>query len=1152
VRRLKLAPLEEKVPHLSVVKVPRDGSFATRDDPFDASPEGDCAIGAAFLNAKPGPFTGKFTFVLRRGPIHHGEWTICGNRESVLWRFTIIVSGELSDDGSTMNISVQVEELTWNESRLDYDATVVGHWDKNFDSDDSSLRVVFPHDFPELGRFLVYPLPGREADYYAYEEGIQQASWVAAKDSKPPIHEFSVVASKRGDVATVVLINGGVKFEALVPTQKRSRKSELKWKVHRAVTFCPLDNRSETWSAGVLLEATCTVMYGGITKVGCQLPNARERRTSELLWPKDVALGIGGLYEAIASDTSDSSVCSVEVRGVADAKVSEEYSYEVASMDEPLPVSLDALARTFLSASGEGVDLSHYGFFVEALKSSLNRVIPPSADGVPKLRKFQYEAADRYAKLYASCGLRARENRPSALVLKATTASGKTLAFLIPTLFAVALRRAAGKLGTTAILVYPTRALAVDQAKTIIKILWYLNATLAERGIPPVRVGILAGETPSLKWDDIESEVGYRFRHPEDGRAFKVKVLVNQSEGSFSYEYSYDDEESGDLSEDDRRRLEELLSVVRDEIYANPPDILITTPDTINLRLMDLPESHSILGREVKVCPKCSATYSNLRKRRCSICGRALDDDTRKSYYPPEVVVIDEVHQLRGSFGAQVSYVFSRFERAVREYASRSGRGNTYAPLYVLSSATFRSAHSGVSRLLRVPIDELRTGDNFFEVEPELDLSTRKLSKVHVFVKPKVYSEVATLARILEVLRILWRDKFRRDKNPKTIVFVNSIGEVNLLLGTLNDRLGDYAIEGHSTDYHVQRSKIEERFSRCETDVLVATSGLEVGVDFDEVEVVVIFGAPNYLADYRQRIGRAGRSERKRPALVIHVFKGRPTDYLYKRHFEITYTENKLEEFLRKEEVPFAIENTVVRKRSIERALFDFLATREESSKIYGDALADSRRNARLKRVTVSSPYRVSSPSNQSGGQQSHPLDEFVYDRSGGLNADLLRYISEATELERGKPAQFDEIAATVEGLLSKLSGDDRGVCLAEVSHPDQPLRNLSSLRESDETVDIEFSTHVLGNKYRSRGLGIFMGKYYDKGIYSYMGVNLIVDSVTPRPANIAPTGPVEPAEIPRPALPVETPEDLVNEFRRRYLFTYGGGEESVEEGESE
>ncbi len=1151
VRRLELAPLEEKVPHLSVVKVPRDGSFATRDDPFDAYPEGDCAIGAAFLNAKSGPFTGKFTFVLRRGPVHHGEWTICDDRKSVLWRFTIAVNGELLDDKSTMNVSVQVEELRWDETRFDYDATVVGCWDKSFESSDSGVRVIFPRDFSELEPFLVYPIPGREADYYAYEEGVPQASWVVAKDSKPPIHEFSLAATKRGDIATVVLINGGVRFEALVPKSRRSKKSEGVWKRYRAVNFCPLYNRSDTWSAGVLLEATCTVTYGSVTKRGNELLRARELRTSDLLWPKDVALGIGGLYEAVSRESTNPNVCSVEVRDVADAKVCEEYSYEVASMDESLSDSLDALARTFLNASGDGVDFSYYGIFVEALKSALDHVIPPSVDGVPKLRKFQYEAADRYARLLANCGLRARENEPSALVLKATTASGKTLAFLLPTLFAVALRRAAGKLGTTAILVYPTRALAVDQAKTIIKILWHLNATLTERGLPPVRIGILAGETPSLKWGDIESEVGYRFRHPENDRPFKVRVLlVEPSGGKFTYEYSYDDEEGGVLSEADKSRLENLLSVVRDEIYANPPDILITTPDTINLRLMDLPESHSILGREVKVCPYCLAIYSNLKKRKCSGCGRNLNEDATKSYYPPEVVVIDEVHQLRGSFGAQVSYVFSRFERAVREYAIRNGRGDAYAPLYVLSSATFRSARSGVRRLLRVPIDKLREGVNFFEVEPELDPSSRVLSKVHVFVKPKVYSEVATLARILETLRLLWLDRFRREgpKNPKTIVFVNSIGEVNLLLSTLNDRLSEYKIEGHSTDYHVERSKIEERFSRCETDMLVATSGLEVGVDFDEVEVVVIFGAPNYLADYRQRIGRAGRSERKRPALVIHVFKGKPTDYLYKRHFEITYIEDKLEEFMRKEEVPFAIENTVVRKRSIERALFDFLATRGDSSKLFGDALADSRRNDRPKRVTVSSPYRGERDPNREEGEL-RPLDKFVYS-DGRLSTELLEYISDATELERGSPARFEEVETTVVDLLSRLSSDDRGVCLAEVSHPGQPFRNLSSLRESDEAVDIEFSTHVIGNKYRSRGLGIFMGKYYEKGIYSYMGVNLIVDNVTSRPANIAqPTGPVDLSEVPRPALPAEPPEDVVDEFRRRYLFAFGGGEEGVEEG---
>lgn len=1127
VKRMELTPLEDKVPHLSVIKPNKLFLYTLREDPFEPYLYGDGSLGGMFLHvSEPSTFKGEFRFVLRRAPFRSGKATIRGVNTSSLWRYVIKVSGRISNGEISTKISLDVYELSWEEDDLEYYENKIGNWEKHIAKSSSQVTLEIEEVFPEALEYFVFP-SFEEARYLAVDlfgEGLQWVDLMGKKKVpfdivEEPRARLRLLIGLSGNLFTLALINEGV--SALVTpkrtTGKKHKKGggvQVKPRRIRLSSFAPLGRPSETWDAGSLLEATAEIEYERVV------------RSHGPLWPKDVAVGVGGLYKAREKSRNEDGTYVVEIYRLADAQIEKENTQEVKNQEESLNDSIKRLYQEFLHSRGCR-NTDGYENYAKALIDSLTHVIPPT-EGVHRLRKFQYETCEKFVKLFSVSGLRATDHVPRSLAILATTASGKTLAFLIPILLSVGLRVVDGLEGATAVLVYPTRALAIDQARLIVKILWHLNKVLKDLGFRPIKLGILAGETPSLGRGEVETTVGYRFRHPIDNRPFRVKISRERNGVSFRYEYYYDD--SGDeLAPNDKRRLGELLSVVRDEIYAKPPDIIITTPDTLNLRLMDLPESHSILGREVKVCPNCKALYTNMRKRKCVVCKTDISKERGVSYLPPEIFVLDEVHQLRGSFGAQVSYVFSRLETAIREYKKDA----PYSPLYVFSSATFRKPETGVQRFLRVKRGDLRSGENFYEIRPE-SKSTGEVSRIHIFIKPKVYSEVATLARTLERLGKLWEQRFGR--KPKTIIFVNSISEVNLLLNTLKDRLPEYKIKGHSTDFEVERSRIEEEFSRCEVDILVATSGLEVGVDFDEVEVVVIFGAPNYLADYRQRIGRAGRSPKKRPALIIHIFKSRPVDYLYKRQFEIVYEEAKLNRYLAREEVPLAVENTIVRRRSAERAFFDYLATRPDSHEIYDEPLSKGRVGQNLKKVKVTSPNELGNKVVQ------EELDRFVYDSArNAIKQELVEYLGKSVSLVRGIPShdELNDFEKTLLSLLSSLATYAEGLVLSEACHRDKFLRRLSSLRSSDESVDINFRASPFPNRFRTRELGIFLGKYYEKGIYSYMGVNLIVDTVQttvlPEPDLLTPARVME-EQVPKPKIPAEDP-DLTKLFSSRYLL---------------
>ncbi len=1141
-KRLELAPLEEKVPHLGVIPPPRGRALTVREDPFDVLTRGAHAIGASFLDVKPsGKFEARFSFVIRRGPVKFGECSVCGNKVSSLWKLEVFARGLLSDTKSKASLKVKVYELAWNEVLNSYDEKLVLETDtKEISEQRNAVEVRFSDVFPELEPYLRFPLVNEEAVYQVSSMdgtplGSQESTTVWSNkvdlvDASVPRHDLVFRAAKTGNVALVVLKNLGVTFRAKVKIRgRRGSTSEKVLVVHQ---FAPLHDLSSTWTAGAWMEAKAVISYHGVED---------KKKSEALYWPKNIAVGIGGLYEAEYDESKQS--CKVMV--TPGAIVKEERSSDVAVASEGLKESLNELKREFSTLADNST--KEY----EKLASCLVKAVLKAFERkhIHRLREFQLETAKSYARLLMRSGLRSPDGRPSAIVLKATTAAGKTLAFLLPTLFAICARRAKGLKGTTAIFVYPTRALALDQTKTILHVLWYLNEELEKIGVDPVRVGILAGETPSLRQEsEGEIEVGYRFRHPVNDEAIRVKV-VHVGEYEFDYAYYYD-ETKEPLSQADANKFRKALSVVRDDIYANPPDILVTTPDTLNLRLMDLPESHSILGRKVKICPNCSTVYTNPRKQKCSVCGRDIRNVGLISYTPPEIIVLDEAHQIRGSFGGQVSYVFSRLERAIKEYLYQNEGHSRYAPLYVFSSATFKDARRRVLQFFR--ISDL-PNERIVEIEPKAT-GQEEVVRLHFFAKPSVYSEVATLARALEKLREIWIEHTGKSRPPRTIVFVNSIAENNLLTLTLRDRLVEWRIEGHSTDYSVRRSEIEDKFSRGELDLLVATSGLEVGVDFDEVDVIVILGAPSYLADYRQRIGRAGRRSDKRPAIVLHFFKDKPIDHLYKRYFELVCDDKKVEEALKREDTPLPILNTTIRKRAVERALLDYLATRPDAHKIYSDALACSRGAQNPKLV------RVSSPSNAETGNCE--LDPYVYS-NGKLDPRLVSYVLEASASSRSNPRNdqlfVEECLRETLSELSKL----RGIKLVNIYREKwASYRMLTTLRQSDEQVVIEVDSNAVYHKTpKHRDLGFFMCKYYEGSLFSYTGVNLILSSVTTRSTReeiplctveITDERELIPPTLPVPHQSVEHRESLCEIFKKRYERSKYAVEEEVEEGGEE
>ena len=109
-------------------------------------------------------------------------------------------------------------------------------------------------------------------------------------------------------------------------------------------------------------------------------------------------------------------------------------------------------------------------------------------------------------------------------------------------------------------------------------------------------------------------------------------------------------------------------------------------------------------------------------------------------------------------------------------------------------------------------------------------------------------------------------------KAQTTIVFVNTRAQAEICfqqLWRLNDLNLPIALH-HGSLAPEQRRKVEAAMAAGKLRAVVATSSLDLGVDWAAVDLVVQIGAPKGVSRLVQRIGRAGhRLDRTSRALLV-------------------------------------------------------------------------------------------------------------------------------------------------------------------------------------------------------------------------------------------------------------------------------------------
>jgi ATP-dependent Lhr-like helicase len=256
---------------------------------------------------------------------------------------------------------------------------------------------------------------------------------------------------------------------------------------------------------------------------------------------------------------------------------------------------------------------------------------------------------------------------------------------------------------------------------------------------------------------------------------------------------------------------------VRRELARRPPDILVTTPESLYL---------------------------------------LLTSQAREILAGVETVILDEVHAIAGTKrGAHLALSLERLEHLRGDDApplQRIGLSATQRPLETIArflggagrdvEIVDAGGRKALDLRVVVPVEDMaRLGEIVPEEEqpggpvPYGDLRTSIWPSIH--------------PRLLELIRA----------HHSTIVFTNSRRLAERLAQRLNELAGEeLVLAHHGSIAREQRVRIEEDLKAGRIPGLVATSSLELGIDMGAVDLVVLVESPTSVASGLQRVGRAG------------------------------------------------------------------------------------------------------------------------------------------------------------------------------------------------------------------------------------------------------------------------------------------------------
>ncbi|TWH59342.1 helicase-like protein [Desulfitobacterium sp. LBE] len=355
--------------------------------------------------------------------------------------------------------------------------------------------------------------------------------------------------------------------------------------------------------------------------------------------------------------------------------------------------------------------------------------------------------------------------------------------------------------------------------------------------------------------------------------------------------------------------------LIDEEIYRKCPTVIISTVDKF-ARLPWDEKMGLLFGKSDRYCERhgyIAVGEDHKGKHNKKKVLPATQTVGAKSFYPPELIVQDELHLITGPLGT----IYGAYETVIEDLCSVYKNGKKILPKYIVSTATIKNADAqirclyGRDNFSQFPPSGFDISDSYFIKEIPLEVkpfrkycgicATGKSMKTTIL---RVYSVL--LQQALELSKI---DAYKDYVDPyhTLIGYFNSIrelgGTVRLLQDDIPARIKRIVKKyGYGSTRYLNRTKeITSRVSSYQIaellekltldlndkeclDVAIATNMIAVGMDVDRLGLMSVMGQPKQNSEYIQATSRIGR---KYPGLVVTIYNPyRPRDLSHYENFK--------------------------------------------------------------------------------------------------------------------------------------------------------------------------------------------------------------------------------------------------------------------------
>jgi len=261
-------------------------------------------------------------------------------------------------------------------------------------------------------------------------------------------------------------------------------------------------------------------------------------------------------------------------------------------------------------------------------------------------------------------------------------------------------------------------------------------------------------------------------------------------------------------------RTGDTPSHVRRSMLHNPPDILITTPESFYLLLT------SARGREL---------FRHLK-----------------------YVIVDEIHSISNNKrGVHLSLSLERLMPLCEKEPIRIGLSATQKPLQRI--AAFLGGQKFSEKFQKFIPREVTS----------IDCGQRKNLDLKVITPVRSFHELPDSSVWEPVYQLLY-NLIRQHQT--TLVFANMRAQTEKIARQLNEihgqvtgnRRAEVALAHHGSISRETRYEIEARLKTGKIPAVIATAALELGIDIGSIDLVVQLEAPRTISGALQRIGRSG------------------------------------------------------------------------------------------------------------------------------------------------------------------------------------------------------------------------------------------------------------------------------------------------------